>query len=234
MSFVHIITYRSANPQARISSQDYQAIEALILTTPNLLYANFHTPESAKDYYTDDGHSPMLVIESYYDDLLVLEQNLAEDGHLQKLASTKWPSLQQAQIEHQVMLSRRYPVLNGDTTYVATELSCSYLVHYPGYAEDFQQWLNYYLSHHPQIMKHFPNIRAIEIYTRVDWVDALPWTRAYYMQRNKQVFDSSNDLTAALNSSVRHDMRADYEKFPPFFGENRHFAVATYSLFPNK
>lgn len=81
MSFVHIVTYHNQDAHARISEQDYKAIEYIVLATPGLRYANFHTPESAQDYYTNDGHSPQLVIESYFDDLLVLERNLAVDGH---------------------------------------------------------------------------------------------------------------------------------------------------------
>lgn len=232
MSFVHIVTYRNADSAARISDQDYQAIEALVLATPGLQRANFHLPSSAKDYYTDDGHSPQLVIESYFNDLLVLERNLAGDGHLQVLAQTTWPSLSSATIEHQVMFSRAYPVAKPSSIDASAAPRCSYLVHYPGYADNFFEWLNYYLDHHPQIMARFPEIRAIEIYTRVDWLDSLGWTRANYMQRNKQVFDSPASLTAALNSDIRHDMRTDFEKFPTFHGSNRHFAMITHSKEP--
>ena len=36
------------------------------------------------------------------------------------------------------------------------------------------------------------------------------------MQRNKVAFDSADALTQALNSPVRHDMRADFKTFPRF------------------
>ncbi|HZJ97580.1 MAG TPA: hypothetical protein VFD12_07075 [Oligella sp.] len=230
MSFVHIVTYNNTDPQAYISELDYQDITALVSTTPGLRQVNLHLPSSARDYYTDDGHSPQLVIESYFDDLLTLEHNLTNNGHLQTLANTKYSSLQTSHIEHQVMFSRTYPVRNETT--VDNSSCCSYLVHYPGFAENFFEWLNYYLAHHPQIMQRFPSIRAIEIYTRVDWVDSLPWRRANYMQRNKQVFDSPEHLTAALNSPIRHEMRTDFEKFPTFHGGNLHFAMKTYQICP--
>jgi hypothetical protein len=54
-------------------------------------------------------------------------------------------------------------------------------------------------------MARFPGIRQIEIYTRLDWLGALPWRRVDYMQRNKVVFDSPAALKAALNSPVRHE-----------------------------
>ena len=47
------------------------------------------------------------------------------------------------------------------------------------------------------------------------------------MQRNKVVFDSPAALTAALNSSTRHEMRAAFRRFPPFTGPITHFPMAT-------
>jgi hypothetical protein len=52
------------------------------------------------------------------------------------------------------------------------------------------------------------------------------------MQRNKVVFDSVAALTAALNSPVRDEMRADYKQFPPFSSDNAHFPVATREIRP--
>jgi hypothetical protein len=52
------------------------------------------------------------------------------------------------------------------------------------------------------------------------------------MQRNKVVFDSPEALTAALHSPVRHEMRADFNAFPPFSGPVRHYAMATRVLRP--
>jgi len=231
MQFVHIVTFRHADAARRISDADLHAMQDVVLETPGLVRANFHTPSSARDYYTDDGPSPQFVIESYFDRLDELEAALAADGTFQALAQAgRWASLEGADVEHQVMLSRPWVESGRDGLPAAGKPHCSYLVHYPGYAEDFFAWLNYYLAHHPQIMLRFPKIRGVEIYTRVDWIDAMPWRRANYMQRNKQVFDSPEDLTAALNSPVRHEMRADFEKFPPFHGSNRHFAMITVSL----
>jgi hypothetical protein len=82
----------------------------------------------------------------------------------------------------------------------------------------------------PVPMARFPGIREIEIYTRIDWVSALPWRRADCMQRNKVVFDDAAALTAALNSPVRHEMRADYHKLPPFEGSVSHYPMATLTL----
>jgi hypothetical protein len=47
------------------------------------------------------------------------------------------------------------------------------------------------------------------------------------MQRNKVAFDSAEALTAALNSPVRKEMRADYAALPPFSGRVTHYPMAT-------
>ena len=47
------------------------------------------------------------------------------------------------------------------------------------------------------------------------------------MQRNKVGFDSAAALTAALNSPVRLEMRADYNRLPRFSGKVTHFPMAT-------
>jgi hypothetical protein len=76
-------------------------------------------------------------------------------------------------------------------------------------------------------MARFPGIREVEVGTRIDWCGFLPWPRTDAMLRNKVVFDDANALTAALNSPVRHDMRADYLRFPAFSGTVTHFPMAT-------
>ena len=98
----------------------------------------------------------------------------------------------------------------------AAEPACTYLVAYTGRAEDLNAWLAYYIAHHPPIMRRFPGIRGIEICTRLDWCSFLPCRRVEYMQRNKNVLDSPEALNAAINSPVRHEMRADFHKFPAF------------------
>ncbi len=109
-------------------------------------------------------------------------------------------------------------------------LPCQFLVHYPGRAENLDEWLAYYLAHHPQIMKFFDGVREIEIFTRVDWIDAMPWPQVHYMQRNKLMLDSAEAITAAMNSPVCHQMRADFERFPPFEGSNINHPMSARTL----
>jgi hypothetical protein len=82
-------------------------------------------------------------------------------------------------------------------------------------------------------MARLPGIRELEIYTRLDWVSALPFGRVSFMQRNKVAFDSADALTQALNSAIRHELRACFRTFPPFTGPNTHHAMASRVLHPH-
>jgi uncharacterized protein (TIGR02118 family) len=168
----------------------------------------------------------MLGLQLDFADIANLEAAVAPTGHLQALASL----ISGAEVAQQAMLTRRFPV--PDPTFPVPEPHCTYLVSYEGEAEDANVWLAYYIAHHPPIMARFPGIREIEICTRIDSCGFLPFRRVNYLQRNKVVFDSPEALTAALNSPVRHEMRADFKKFPPYTGANTHFPMLTRTVRP--
>jgi hypothetical protein len=44
------------------------------------------------------------------------------------------------------------------------------------------------------------------------------------------VFDDEAALRAALNSPVRHEMRADFHKFPSYAGPVTHYPMMTHTL----
>jgi hypothetical protein len=224
---------RAAQPDLRLAPDDLARVAALARATPRLRTALIHTPATTRDPYLDDGPSPPLVLQLYFDALADLEAALARGGPLQALAAPDTlPSLAGAAVSQQAMLARRFPVPDARFRTPAGGLPCSYLVHYPGVAEDLNEWLAHYLAHHPPIMARLPDIREIEIYTRLDWCGFLPWPRADHLQRNKVVFDSAAALTAALNSPVRHEMRADFNRFPPYRGPSLHYPMATLTVTP--
>ncbi|MGU7768642.1 hypothetical protein ACV229_00475 [Burkholderia sp. MR1-5-21] len=232
MQFSYLVTFEHADPTVRLSAADFGAVASIVKKTPALRRGRLYTPAQASDYYTADGPSPPFSMQLDFERLSELEATIADGGHLQQVAALALPSLAGARVTQQVMLRRPFPVA-GPADAVADpgdRVQCSFLVHYPGRAADFDAWINYYLAHHPQIMKDFPGIREIEIFTRVDWIDAMPWERVHYMQRNRQVFDDPQAITAAMNSEVRHRMRADFERFPPFEGENLHHPMYTHTF----
>jgi hypothetical protein len=230
MLISHFAVFESDAP---LSDADRTRVIEIVRSTPALHKALVYTPATTRDPYLDDGPSPPLALQLYFTDIAALEAALARDGHLQALAAPgALPSLGAATVTQQAMLTRAFPVPDARFRTDAGALPCTYLVHYPGEADDANAWLAYYVAHHPQIMARFPDIREIEIYTRLDWCGFLPWPRVDHLQRNKVVFDSPAALTAALNSPVRHEMRADFNRFPPYRGGNLHYPMATLTVMP--
>jgi len=224
--FSHFLTFIDPDPAARLASDDRDQLVTLIRQIPGLARAHLFSPVVARDRYFDDGPAPMLTLQLYFERLETLEEAAGSKGPLQALAASIPPSLSKAAGYQQVMWTRPYPT-PASTAPAQGQPPCSYLVHYPGEAQDLNEWLTYYLHHHPQVMFRFPGIREIEIHTRVDWIDALPWHRVNYFQRNKIVFDSPEALEQALHSPTREEMKADRAHFPPFSGGNVHYPMGT-------
>jgi hypothetical protein len=199
----------------------------VIAATPAMRQGVVYTPSNTSDPYLDDGPPPQLVLQLYFDDIAALEAALAADGHLQRL-----DALGGVVATQQAMLVRRYPVPDATFHTPVGEAPCTYLVAYEGVAEDLPAWLRHYIADHPPIMARFPGIRQIEVYTCIDWCGGLPWPRVAHMQRNKVVFDSPAALTEALNSPVRHEMRAAFHGFPSFTGPITHFPMTTTTILP--
>jgi hypothetical protein len=232
MTFCWFAQFRDpAAPQSRVNQVELPKLAGFLAATPGLRQALVFTPSSTSDPYLDDGPPPQLALQLYFDDIAALEA--ATSGHLGELATHgALQSLGSANITQQAMAVRRYPVPDPTFRTPVGEVPCTYLVAYEGEAEDLNAWLAHYIADHPPIMARFPGIRQIEIYTCIDWCASLPWPRVRHMQRNKVVFDSPAALTSALNSPVRHDMRASLGRFPPFTGPITHFPMATMTVAP--
>jgi hypothetical protein len=208
-----------------VSAADLARIADTIATVSGVTEALLFTPGDTQDPYLNDGAPPALALQVYFDGVGALEAALMALADPAAL-----PSLSGASFTQQAMLVRRFPVPDPRFRTRDGARACTYLVAYEGAAENLPAWLSHYMSHHAAIMTRFPGIRRVEIYTRIDWCGALPWPRVDYMQRNKVVFDDADALTAALNSPVRHEMRADFGDFPPFTGPVSHFPMTTRSL----
>lgn len=217
------------------SAAEMAKLDGVVHATPRLLRALVHTPASTSDPYVKDGPSPSLVLQLYFAELPELEAALSGAGHLSVLLSRdEFPTLAPAEIAQQAMLVRPFAVPDPAIRTARGEPYCTYLVSYEGEAEDSNAWHAHYLAKHTRHMATLPDIRELEVYTRLDWVSMLPWTRVNFMQRNKVAFDSPDALHRALNSPVRHEMRADFKAFPRFTGPNRHFAMATRVVQPDR
>jgi uncharacterized protein (TIGR02118 family) len=194
-----------------VFSEPVEGIPRLVRGIAGLEKVHVYTPGRAHDPFLNDGAPPPLALQLYFDSLAELEAAIA--GSLTPV---------KAMCEVQAMLVRAFAVPEP-----REDPLCTYLVAYEGKADDENAWHAYYLAHHPALMAKLPGIRQLEIYTPVQWLCPPGWRRMECMQRNKVAFDSAEALTAALNSPVRKEMRADYAKLPPFSGRVTHYPMAT-------
>ncbi|MCY1667527.1 hypothetical protein [Rhizobium sp. SL86] len=234
MSFAFIVFFE--NPPGvdlTIDPGELADVRQLVGKTPGLTSALIYTPEVAEDLFNHDGRSPPFGLQLHFADLPTLEAALGPGGHLQAVTGIL-KSLQRARASQQVMLVRPFPVDDPVVTLGEGGLPCSYVVHYPGPAADLNLWLSHYIAGHPPIMRKFPGIRWIEILSRVDWCGGLEGVeRVAHIQRNRILFDSASALQTALQSPVRHEMRADFHTFPAFEGGNFHYPMATETVLPD-
>jgi hypothetical protein len=233
MAFAYLAFFESSDDDRAVSEADLATVAAIIKTTPDLASANLYTPETTNDLYNRVERSPVLGLQLYFEELTALENAVGPSGHLQQLAVPDvLTSIRGAKATQQAMYVRPFPVDDGRLRTGEGELPCSYVVHYPGPAEDLNAWLHHYVSHHPQVMRTFPDIRQIEVLSRVDWCGFLPWERVDHMQRNRVMFDSPAALQTALQSPARIALREDFKTLPPFDGGNSHFPMATRIIIP--
>jgi len=181
-----------------------------LASAPGVQKMHVYTPDRAHDPYLNDGAAPPLVLQFYFDSLALLEA--ACDAALQ-------PVRELCEVQAMQVLPFKVPEPKAPV--------CTYLVAYEGKADDEKAWHAHYLANHPPLMARLPGIRELEIYLPVEWRSGPGWRRADCMQRNKVAFDSAAALTAALNSPVRKEMRADYAKLPAFSGRVTHYPMAT-------
>jgi uncharacterized protein (TIGR02118 family) len=219
-------TPRESNAQP-VDTSTHADLAAFIGTIPLLDRAILHVPAEADDPYLGKEGAPPLSIQLYFDEIGALEAQMSKGGALQALADpARFAQLTALSMTQQVMLVRASALAPSDVAQARAQLAaCSYLVSYMGSAPDMNAWLGHYLDHHVPLMGRFPGIRAVEVYTRVDWRSGLACPRVDAMQRNKVVFDSPDALDAALQSPIRHEMRRDFKTFPAFEGPSPHHPV---------
>ena len=92
-------------------------------------------------------------------------------------------------------------------------MSAAYLVMYEGRPEDPEAFLRYYVEKHVPLVWAFPKIRAIEVQRGVEKGEG-----GDFFLIARLVFDSVEDLLAAIHSKERAIARADMSNFPAFNG----------------
>lgn len=226
MSFCHFALFSNpADPDLRLARDQAEALRRCLAALPGLTKAHLYSPADSRDQFNDDGAPPVFGLQLFFDTLEALESALRTGGGLHDLVTTGGlSSLDGTKSAQQAMYLRGFAVPEPKPV---SPTATSYLVWYPGPADDLQEWLAAYIERHGPIMAKFPGLRELEILSRVDWIDEMPWTRVHHMQRNRVMFDSPEALTAALFSPVRLELREDRQSFPEFTGGNRHYPMLT-------
>ena len=226
MSFCYFVLFsHPQDPTLRLAPAQAAALRSCLAALPGLRKAHFYTPAEARDRFTDDGAPPVFGLQLYFDTLQALGSAVCSGGAFHSLVQQGGlSSLDAAKAEQQAMLLRPYDVPEPKP---ASATATSFLVWYPGPADDLQAWLGAYLRGHAPLLRQFPGLRELEILSRVDWIDQLPWPRVQHMQRNRVMFDSPEALTEALFSPVREALRDDSATAPRYSGGNRHYPMLT-------
>jgi uncharacterized protein (TIGR02118 family) len=224
--FTLFLTFYARDAKARTSEADLARAGEIVKSIAGLARGLVLTPERATDPYVEYPPPPQLAFQLYFAEIAGLEAAAGAGGPLQ--AVKELASVDMSNASQQAMLVRAYDVPDPVFRTPKGKPFCSDIIHYPGKAEDLNAWLGFYFESHVPLMKTLPGLRELELYTRIDWVTALPWPKAEHMQRNKVVFDDIAAMGAAFQSPVRAAMRADFLRFPAFTEGNRHNPMATH------
>ena len=226
MSVTWYCFFHGGSSTGGLSDAERGRVAEAVGGAPNLRAAYVHTPSPAPHPYAGEDIAPAQVLELEFADVADCESALRQDGGLRRLADPSFlPGLAGAAVSQQAMLRRSYavpdPAPDGATGW------CSYLVHYPGPAEDQQAWLDHYTASHAPLMCTLPGVRAVAVDTPAVVVSGLPFRFAGALLRNKVVFDSARALSTALSSPAREALRADVGLFPTYTGGSVHVPMET-------
>jgi hypothetical protein len=122
-------------------------------------------------------------------------------------------------------MERKFYPVAGERAPGPLRAPFSYVVRYRRPAEDEAAFVAHYVADHPRLEGTFPRIRSIICYFPLATPSSERCASADYMLGNEVVFDDVTDFNAAMQSSVRHQMRAHFHTFPKFSGAVTHFAM---------
>lgn len=220
MSLLFFLEVRSDQP-VRLSDTDLSNISVRARTLPTLLGLRLFTPlEGGHDPFLKDEHPPGLVILAEVNGKDCLGK-LLNSTELEKLIAMLGKLGDSIELTQEAMSLDPYQ--SNETK--PGQADVSYLVNYQRPAEDENTFLEYYRTHHPQILLKFPAIRRVELGLPIEWSPHPEIHHANRMLYCEVSFDSLDALNNSLQSETRAELRKDYEHFPPFSGSVTHFAM---------
>lgn len=186
-----------------------------------------YAPQSVEDAYLGCESGKLLVVQADFTEPAGLEAAMANAAVADALAAM--PGKDNSQVTTEAFRVRHFPLLDGSSP--PRRAPVSFVVRYYSPVAKAQAFRDHYFAHHPPIMARFPRIRNILCYSPIDWRDANRHMPTDSFLGNEIVFDSIEDLNAALASEVRQELRADYYHFPPHEGAASHHAMYRRVLF---
>ena len=226
MSVTWYCFFHHGDSTRSLSDADRRKAVDAVRISPDLQAAYVHTPPSAPHPRAGEDVAPALALELEFANVTDCERALRQDTGLGRIADAGFvPSLAGASVSQQGMLRRHYAVADP-ASHTATSLY-TYLVHYPGPAENEQAWLDHYMVKHAPLVANLPGVRAVTVDTPAVIVSGLPFRFSGALLRNKAVFDSAEALSVALSSPARDALRADVAAFPEFLGGSVHVPMET-------
>jgi len=106
-------------------------------------------------------------------------------------------------------------------------MAVSYFVRYEGRCDGNAALVEYYRKTHAAILKRFPGIRKLVLHVPIEWSDPFPVRKGNFVLLAQMIFDSEDQLQAALQSPARKEARDDFFNFPAFHGEVFHQAMVS-------
>jgi len=185
---------------------------------------SIHHPElhAGDDPCIENQQSPGSVLQCYFDNISYAEAALAEKSFLYDWLSEAGGV---DQFFCQIMSVRYYLTSKSPRDNTLT----SYLVGYQSQDELSHYWVGEYLKTHPVLLTQLPAVVGVEVYTPVNFYSDYPFVERF-IQRNKVVFNSVEELSASLNSPVRKLLREDYQRLPVMDLKSPHYPMRSFII----
>ncbi len=199
--------------------QQLTALKEKISTVSGLTRMVLHTSDrlTVDDPFIEKQQSPGYLVQLYFDALSSAEAALADNGLLYGWLSAAGGV---DNLFCQIMYVRYY-LTPGDCQPATV---ASYMVGYQSQDKLSNLWVGEYLKTHPALLMQLPAVTAVEVYTPVDFYCDYP-SIDRFIQRNKVVFNSVDELSASLVSQTRTLLREDYHRLPAIESEATHYPM---------
>ncbi len=183
-----------------------------------------YTPEASHDPFLDDGEGPLLIAEFGFSQLAALEKTAGSNDFRTWLCDLSRLPVKDCRVTCEAFEVLPSPVA-GESQPVPRTAPVSYVVRYYRPAGNEEKFVAHYLDHHPALLGEFARIRNVLCYLPLTWANQTGLAESGCLLGNEVVFDSLEDLDAALASDVRQRLRQDYDVFRDWAGPNTHFAM---------